>query len=1098
MNVRKKDGTIENFDVQKIINACDKAAYRSLTKFTTDDYTNIINKVLEFIDEEDIEDEITVDELHVMVENALDEIKPVVAKSYRDYRNYKVDFVHMLDDVYKKSQSIMYIGDKENANTDSALVSTKRSLIFNQLNKELYQKFFMTTEEIQACRDGYIYVHDMSARRDTMNCCLFDVASVLKGGFEMGNVWYNEPKTLDVAFDVIGDIVLSAASQQYGGFTVPEVDKILSPYAEKSYEKYKRDFFDIMGRIEDTDGVFLDCASNVTFENQAHDYAMEKIQRDFEQGYQGWEYKFNTVSSSRGDYPFITITFGLGTSVFEKMCSKTILRVRREGQGKPDRKVPVLFPKLVFLYTDDLHDMGKINEDVFEEGILTSSKTMYPDWLSLDGDTTVSKMYHQYGKVISPMGCVDGKELITYKFNNKLYVEAFERMWNRLSDSFPIHHQYDIENNPNLYMDLKNVDIYDTEKGFVKTEKIIRNIQSNWVDLKLSNGRRLLCTSDHPLTLRNGLTKKVKDLEIGDKILINSNQYNEENILFNSDKAWLLGFMICDGCYQNNNLFASIAPTGEDDIAEKFQNVMKKYFDLDVDIVLQERGKKGNYKDLIARSNGDYISKYGSYFTGKFEGVNKLNRHIPNEVFSWNYEAKLSFLAGMIDADGHVNKHSHGGSVVQLGSTNKELALQQMALAQALGMPAKLYHNHYSKTNNKLVRYRIEFYPTEELISYIVCEKKRDCYSEMVSNHYNTESTVEAINYIETTDYSYDVTTDSGHFEVSGIYSHNCRAFLSPWYEHGGKHPIDNNDNPVFVGRFNIGAISLHLPMILAKARHENKDFYEVLDYYLNLIRQLHIRTYAYLGEMRASTNPLAYCEGGFYNPETNSPAYLNPSDKIKPILKAATASFGITAFNEFQELYNGKSLVEDGEFALSTLKYINEKINGFKKEDGNLYAIYGTPAENLCGLQIKQFRAKYGIIENVSDKPYVSNSFHCHVTEDITPIQKQDLEGRFWNLSEGGRIQYVKYPIDYNLEAIRTLVRRAMNMGFYEGVNLSLAYCNDCGHQELEMDVCPICGSSNLTKIERMNGYLSYSRVHGDTRLNDAKMAEIADRRSM
>ena len=86
--------------------------------------------------------------------------------------------------------------------------------------------------------DGYIYVHDMSARRDTMNCCLFDVQSVLTGGFEMGNIWYNEPKSLDVAFDVIGDIVLSAASQQYGGFTVPEVDKILSPYAEKTYQQH--------------------------------------------------------------------------------------------------------------------------------------------------------------------------------------------------------------------------------------------------------------------------------------------------------------------------------------------------------------------------------------------------------------------------------------------------------------------------------------------------------------------------------------------------------------------------------------------------------------------------------------------------------------------------------------------------------------------------------------------------------------------------------------------------------------------------------------------------------------------------------------------
>ena len=89
-------------------------------------------------------------------------------------------------------------------------------------------------------------------------------------------------------------------------------------------------------------------------------------------------------------------------------------------------------------------------------------------------------------------------------------------------------------------------------------------------------------------------------------------------------------------------------------------------------------------------------------------------------------------------------------------------------------------------------------------------------------------------------------------------------------------------------------------------------------------------------------------------------------------------------------------------------------------------------------------------------------------------------------------------HPISYNRNAVKTLVCRAMELGYYEGVNLSLAYCDDCGHEELEMDVCPVCGSTNLTKIDRMNGYLSYSRVHGDTRLNAAKMAEIAERKSM
>ena len=176
--VIKKDGTREPFDVTKVTKAVNKSAYRAMVQFTEQDL-NFISGFVEAKVRSRTSKEVPISEMHNIVESALDNTNPLVAKSYRDYRNYKQDFVHMLDEVYKKSQSIMYIGDKENSNTDSALVSTKRSLIFNQLNKELYQKFFLTTEELQACREGYIYIHDMSARRDTMNCCLFDVVHVL-------------------------------------------------------------------------------------------------------------------------------------------------------------------------------------------------------------------------------------------------------------------------------------------------------------------------------------------------------------------------------------------------------------------------------------------------------------------------------------------------------------------------------------------------------------------------------------------------------------------------------------------------------------------------------------------------------------------------------------------------------------------------------------------------------------------------------------------------------------------------------------------------------------------------------------------------------
>ena len=387
MYIIKKDGTKEPFNVQKVVAAVNKSAERVLYTFKPDELDFICRFVTEKCEALGA-DGIMIAQMHNIVEGALDAINPAVAKSYRDYRNYKTDFVQMLDTVYKKSQSIMYIGDKENSNADSALVSTRRSLIFNQLNKQLYQKFFLTVEELQAQRDGYIYIHDMSARRDTMNCCLFDVGAVLRGGFEMGNLWYNEPKTLNVAFDVIGDIVLSAASQQYGGFTVSCVDQLLDKYAEASYIMFY-DRYRSLGLSDE----------------RAQEEAMKDIVNDFEQGFQGWEYKFNTVASSRGDYPFITMTLGLGQTRMAKLASKLFLKVHAGGQGKKNNKKPVLFPKLVFLYDENLHGPGKPLEDVFEAGIECSSKTMYPDWLSLTGEGYVASMYKQYGAVISPMGC---------------------------------------------------------------------------------------------------------------------------------------------------------------------------------------------------------------------------------------------------------------------------------------------------------------------------------------------------------------------------------------------------------------------------------------------------------------------------------------------------------------------------------------------------------------------------------------------------------------------------------------------------------------------------------------------------------------------
>ena len=395
MKVIKKDGSLQEYDEQKIIDACSLAAKRALYHFAKNDYGLICNKVMDIIAEEDFYEEeygeeiIPVQDMHSIVEKALSELFPEVAERYIQYRNYKQDFVKMLDEIYVKEQEQRYIGDVSNANTDSTMVSTQRSLSYGLLSKELYKHFFLTRDELQASSDGYIYIHDMKDRRDTMNCCLYDMSNVLSGGFEMGNLWYNEPKTLDVAFDVISDITMSAAAQQYGGFTIPRVDTILAPYAEKSYQKYKKDFLKW-------------CDPNLEY--KADEYAYEKVKRDMEQGFQSWEMAFNSVGSSRGDYPFISISFGIDTSKFGLLASECALKVRMGGQGKDGFKRPVLFPKLTFLYDKDLHGEGCGFEYLFDLACQCSSKTMYPDFLSLTGEGYIPSMYKKYGKVISLMG----------------------------------------------------------------------------------------------------------------------------------------------------------------------------------------------------------------------------------------------------------------------------------------------------------------------------------------------------------------------------------------------------------------------------------------------------------------------------------------------------------------------------------------------------------------------------------------------------------------------------------------------------------------------------------------------------------------------
>lgn len=672
MKIIKKDGTVEGWNGEKIKEAVYKAAARVNQYVEPDILDKLVEKVHSclIIDRDAPTKDLHKEVIHYLRYFGLDDI----ANSYQEYRDYKNTYAKSFEKVKDEADNVLLLGDRENANFDSSLVSTKGSLIKGYLTKELYRQFYLSKEEKGLTKRGDIYIHDMrDMLMGSVNCCLFDIGNVLRGGFSMSNVDYTEPTSVLSALQVIGDITLVATAQQFGGFTLAEIDKVLLPYAKKTYDSAFKKYFEQCNMEYDES-----CAM-----------AMGDLKRELEQGFQSLELKLNTVPCSRGDFAFTTLTFGTWDIMMDdldrdimRMIGETILKTRMKGHGGKQ----VVFPKLVFLY-----DENKVNEDedhkeLFELAVKCSSKCMYPDYLSLNHGK-VADIYKRTGAITSPMG---------------------------------------------------------------------------------------------------------------------------------------------------------------------------------------------------------------------------------------------------------------------------------------------------------------------------------------------------------------------------------CRAYLTEWHD-------PKTGEAITTGRCNIGAVSLNLPLIYAVAKQENKGFYEVLDERLETIREFLKKRYDIIRHTKACTNPMAFMQGGFYK------GNLKADDEIGDLVNYMTASFGVTALNELNILATGKTLYQDPWYAEGVLKHINDKVEQFKKEDGYLYAVYGTPAENLCGVQAKQY-ADYTGDHQFGE--YFTNSFHMHVNEPITPFEKQDAEYKMFHMCNGGHIQYVRVTNPENLQALKALVLRGMEKGYYQGINFDSVYCEDCHkHSTNAMNKCPHCGSSKLSVISRVCG---------------------------
>lgn len=734
---------------------------------------------------------------------------------------------------------------------------------------------------------------------------------------------------------------------------------------------------------------------------------MHMTEKDVHQSMEAVIHNLNTMHSRAGSQiPFSSFNYGTDTSEEGRMVIKYLLKATDEGLGNGETPI---FPVQIFKVKEGVnYNPEDKNYDLYRMSMKVSAKRMYPNYAFIDAP--FNKQYYEPNNInteVSYMGCVDGREVVTYKLNGKLYVESIRRMFNRISGkTLNIN-----EIKETMYIDTSkyDVEIYDSNKGnFVKNLKVIVNPnRNNWKLLKLSNGRSLIATDDHPLPIVGMGRTYVRDMTVGDMVPITLDQYSEEYEKPNTsvDVAWLFGIMLCSASYDKDVTIR--LKIDRKDILKKIKSAISEIgFSAtftNVDVKEQDNENKEMYVDISIEC-GAKLKQFTEYLQSLFGGKQKQERQIPSSVFSWPMEYKKAFLKGMTDSEEHeVNKDS----------INKEVELQQKALMRA-----------------------IEFKGKDNI-------------------EYATITSIEDIDFKEP---SFDVETESDRFDISGILSHNCRTRVM-----GNIH---DKSREITTSRGNLSFTSINLPRIAIKANNRVKGagniekFYELLDEKLELVKRQLYERYKTQCRKHPRNYPFLMGQGIWLDSDK-----LGPDDDISEVLKHGTLGIGFIGLAETLTMLIGEHHGESEraqELGLEIVRHMRQKIDEYAEETQMNYSLLATPAEGLSGRFIRVDKRLYGEIPGVTDKAYYTNSTHIPVYFNIGAFEKIELEAPYHDLCNGGHICYIELNGDplKNIDAFESVLRCMHDEGVgYGAINHPVDMDPVCGYIGIIDDVCPRCG---------------------------------------
>ena len=321
--------------------------------------------------------------------------------------------------------------------------------------------------------------------------------------------------------------------------------------------------------------------------------------------------------------------------------------------------------------------------------------------------------------------------------------------------------------------------------------------------------------------------------------------------------------------------------------------------------------------------------------------------------------------------------------------------------------------------------------------------------------------------------------------------THNCRTYNGKDINAEEGHNPQTKD-----GRGNLAPVTIILPTIAMEAKTSVKDGENVVDKFMKLLDKKIHEAKDMLRERYDWLCKQSPLSAKFMWKNNTMCGYI-PEQGIESALRHGTLAIGQLGLAEcLQALIGTDHTTEEGMQLAKRIEGLYQKrCQEFKESERLNYGVYYTPAENLCYTAMKKFREKYGVIPNASDRDYFTNSMHVPVWKNMTPFEKIDIESQLTGYSNAGCITYVELPstTKNNLEALETIVNYAMDKDIpYFAINVPNDTCNECGYTDEINDKCPMCGSTNISRLRRVTGYLT-----GDykTAFNWGKQKETQDR---